>query len=148
MGGVGRLKVAFFTIDTYNVLFRREVAPSAGGSRRSVIITSVESYPGAPRHHAQLFFGDDPAADTLGSVSNVDQTNSTGHFVFARLPLSDYADIYDVLRSEEPVRFFYEYTPAGFDPQRPSRSLVRVFVGTGEEPLGEGPQDFSPGDPP
>jgi len=142
IGGEGRLKVPSFKIETYTVV----ISPSVGDSNRIVTLTSVAAFHGI-RHHARVTFSD-PAPEALGFVANVDQPNFNGHGVIAFLNLSDYADTYDVLRSEEPVSFFYRYTPSGFDARRPTRLLDSVAVGTGEEPLGEGPEDFSPEPPP
>ena len=147
MGGEGSLKVPSFEIETYTVLVGRDTAPSSGGGFRIVTLTSVAAFHGI-RHHAKLVFSGDPAPDNLGAVTNVDQPNFNGQSVWAGLHVSEYADIYDVLRSEKPVRLIYYYAPAVFDPQTPRRRLVRVRIGTGEEPPGEGPEDLSPGVPP
>jgi hypothetical protein len=136
-----------FDIDTYTVVVDQQAAPSAAGAVRFLTLTSVAEFHDI-RHHAQLAFVGGTAPARIGSVTNVDQPNFNGHFVTATLRMSDFADIYDVLRSEKPVRLSYHYAPVGFDPQRPVRDLFRVLVGTGAEPVGEGPaEDLSDSSP-
>jgi hypothetical protein len=131
--------MADFEIEQYTVLATQQ------GTSPSWRSLALESKPLAHniRHHAVLYFFE-ATLTTLGSVTNVDQANFNGHTIYAFLRKSDFAEIYDVLRSEKPVRLYYHY-PTGFDPQRPTRPLEAIQIGTGAEPPGEGPEDVSPG---
>jgi hypothetical protein len=128
-----------FEIEAYTVaVTQRGVNPA----ERRVTLTSVALDHGI-RNRASLYFTEQPVSSRLGWVSNVDQPNFNGLAFFAYLRKSDYADIYDVLRNERPVRFYYYYDPPGFNPAAPMIDLTVLWIHTGPEPLGEGPVDVS-----
>jgi hypothetical protein len=131
--GVGDM--AEFQIEDYRVNAWR----GQGSSVRLIQITSVALAHGI-RHRAAIYFVDSPPA-TLGFVSNVDQPNFNGYYAVANWHKSDFAEIYDVLRSELPVSFLFFYTPPGYDPNDPNRDLTFTWFYTGDEPVGEGPAE-------
>ncbi len=72
-----------------------------------------------------------------GNVYNVGGLNYNGISVYADLPFDDFERIYDAVRSESPVSLRYYYAPGSTT----TRALRSVFVATGEEIPGEGPED-------
>jgi hypothetical protein len=131
-----------FDIKEYTVLCSQTSAPSVVNSYRALTLTSVALFHNI-RNRATLYFFE-PPPENLGLVTNVDQPNLNGHQIYAFLRKSDYAEVYDVLRSEKPVRLTYFYSPSEFNAQQSTRTLLSVQVGTGDEPPGEGPEDVSP----
>jgi hypothetical protein len=69
------------------------------------------------------------APDRLGYV------NPDNGFVVAFLPLSDFQDIHELLRTSDGVYAFW-YADG-------SNKLVWFQVGTGSDPVGAGPKDFT-----
>jgi hypothetical protein len=127
-----------FQIENYTVSAVRGPGPSY----RIIILTGVELMHGI-RHGAEIYFYRPQDVRGLGDVSNVDQPNFNGQFAIAFFPLTDYWEIYDILRSERPVFFRYTYEPRDRDRTRPGfRDLITVWVNTGPEPPGQGPADL------
>ena len=81
----------------------------------------------------------------LGWVTNVDQPNFRGYFLSTEWYKSDFAQFYDVLRSERPIYFAFAYTPSMYDPNDPTRDLTINWFYIDPEPLGEGPAEMLPG---
>lgn len=79
----------------------------------------------------------DSQTDLSGSVYNVGGLNYYGISVHANLPFEDFERIYDAVRSESPVSLRYYYASGSTT----TRALRSVFVATGEEIPGEGPED-------
>jgi hypothetical protein len=131
--------VPSFEIEQYTVITSHS---SPSSSWRALTLTSVALAHGI-RNRATLFYFES-ASSSIGVVTNVDQPNFNGHNVYAYLRKYDFADSYDMLRSEKPINLNYAYTPSEFNPQQGTRNLVWVQMGTGFEPPGEGPQDVSP----
>ena len=52
------------------------------------------------------------------------------------LPTGEFAQWYDLLRSESPVRLMYNITPING-----AKYINQIGLGTSEEPVGEGPSD-------
>lgn len=76
-----------------------------------------------------------------GNVFNVGGLNFNGISVYADLPFADFDRIYDAVRSESPVSLRY-YHASG---STTTRALNAVYVATGEEIPGEGPEDADAG---
>ncbi len=72
-----------------------------------------------------------------GNVYNVGGLNYNGISVYGELPFGDFDRIYDAVRSESPVSLRYYYGPG----TTTTRALQAVYVATGEEIPGEGPED-------
>lgn len=72
-----------------------------------------------------------------GNVYNVGGLNYNGISVYANMPFDDFDRIYDALRGESPVRLRY-YHASGTGT---TRTLNSVYLATGEEIPGEGPED-------
>jgi hypothetical protein len=133
--------VAEFEVESYIVATVQDGPDSPGASRR-ITLTSPALTHGI-RSSASIFLSDLPRT-RLGVVVNVDQLNFEGHRVFARLWKNDFADWYDILRNEQPLRFFYRYEGEGsIDPSQSRRELFAVRLYTGlPEPPGEGEDDL------
>jgi hypothetical protein len=113
---------------------------SPGPSYRLLVLTSVAWDHNNIRHRAAIYFYDNPPA-ALGYVTNVDQPNFNGHYVNANFHKSDFWEMYDILRSEQPVYLDYFYRPSWYAPEHPRRKLTIVWLITGAEPIGEGPAE-------
>ena len=128
-----------FELDSYSV----GTSQYTGSSYRTLRLTSVTQYHGITPE-ATMFFGTWAPGMAFGWVLNVNVLAYVGHSIFTYLPLGEYRDIYDLVRSEKPLRFnyFYEEPP---DPSTHIARLTQAQVYTGlPEPPGEGPRDVSP----
>lgn len=135
--------MAEFDVESYTVAaIQRGLEPS--GAYRKVTLTSPALAHGIRNRASIYFFHTSDSHQTMGVVSNVDQLNYDGHLVFAYLWKDDFADWYDILRNEQPLKFRYFYEGEGsYDPDQPRRSLKRVWLYTGlPEPPGEGEDDL------
>jgi hypothetical protein len=132
--------VAEFEVESYMVATQQS-GPDLARAARRITLTSPALTHGI-RPSASIFFSDIPRT-RLGFVVNVDQLNFQGHRVLARLAKDDFADWYDILRNEQPLRFLYRYDGEGsIDPSQSRRELFRVRLYTGlPEPPGEGEDD-------
>jgi hypothetical protein len=129
-----------FELETYSVL------TSHGGGGLTYRALGLVSKPLAHgiRPMATLYYMESPPAHA-GWVHNVDQPNFNGQAVYAYSRLTNFADVYDIVRSEKPISVSYFYAGPDFDPSQPVRSLSFIQVYTGlAEPPGEGPKDMSP----
>jgi len=130
---------AMFDIESYSLLTTQN-GVGAAAAFRVIRLTSPARYHGI-RTHASIYFFETPGA-MLGVVQNVDQPNFDGLTVYAYLFKADFADWYDILRNEKPLKCYYSYDGADFDPNDPSRALRSIALATGEpEPPGEGPEE-------
>ncbi len=94
------------------------------------------------RYRASLEFGSKPAAwENLGVALNVGGLNFNGVTMFVFLPPDRYAHIYDILRSEKPVRLLYSLRDLPGNPGSTTKYITRAAVGSGPELPGEGPLD-------
>jgi hypothetical protein len=132
--------VAEFEVESYMVA-TGQADPDPARAWRRITLTSPALAHGI-RSSASIFFSD-RRLTRLGVVVNVDQLNFEGHRVFARLAKDDFADWYDILRNEQPLRFRYGYDGEGsIDPSQSTRELFTVRLYTGlPEPPGEGEDD-------
>lgn len=87
-------------------------------------------------NRGSLSFRENQTAMT-GSVHNVGGLNYNGISVYASLPFEEFDRIYDAVRSESPILLRYYYAPG----PTTTRALQAVYVATGEEIPGEGPED-------
>jgi hypothetical protein len=56
--------------------------------------------------------------------------------------LRDFAEWYDILRNEKPLKCAFAYSGPDYDPNQPSRQLYWIQLYTGQpEPPGEGPEE-------
>ncbi len=138
--------MAEFQIESYTVsasLGRSGVGTTL--SERVLRFTSV-SYAHCIRNHAVAWFLSNPGAGFLGQVYNVDQPNFSGHTIYGFASLPEFAEWYDIVRSEKPLTYIYGYDGEGtFDSAHPTRQLNYFQITTGSaEPIGEGPADVSP----
>jgi hypothetical protein len=128
-----------FDVESYTVL-TTQVGTTAIGAWRHLGLTSTALTHGI-RNRASIFFFQNPST-TLGVVVNVDQPNFNGLTVYAYCLKPDYDDWYDILRNEQPLKFYCAYTGSEFDPGQPARELYSVELYTGQpEPPGEGPEE-------
>jgi hypothetical protein len=108
-------------------------------SWRVITLTSPERITGG-QNRATVYFFVNPTG--LGTVTNVDQPNINGHTASVGCRKEDFAEWYDILRNEAPLKLAYGYSGAEFDPSQPTRQLTWVQLYTGQpEPPGEGPED-------
>jgi hypothetical protein len=85
-----------------------------------------------------LGFIADAQSATTGEVKKLD---TRCYQISARIPVSEFAAYYDVLRSEKPVSVWFDYETEPDLNQTVSINSFSLF--TGDEPLGEGPVDVS-----
>jgi hypothetical protein len=128
-----------FDIESYTLLTTQN-GVSSSGAFRLVGLTGPALAHGI-RTYASIYFFENPGS-VLGIVNNVDQPNFNGRRAFAYLRKADFADWYDILRNEKPLKCYYSYAGADFDPNESVRSLLSISLSTGEpEPPGEGPEE-------
>ena len=133
--------MASFVVDTYKVrlTLERSGNPVITARTRMIEIVSAPLYHGIVER-ANLYFST--------SFDNWSNTPAVGYYATANpyqpvltcwLPSSEYSYWYDALRAERPLTFFYNISPIG------GASYVnQISLGTSNEPIGEGPEDFTP----
>ena len=117
------MPIRTFDVESYTVLTNQS-GTSATGAWRHITLTSPALTHGI-RSSASLYFLETPPA-VLGVVYNVDQPNYDGQTAYAYCRKADFAEWYDMLRNERPLKFTYDYAGAEFDPNQPSRVLSNV----------------------
>jgi hypothetical protein len=133
------MPVLTFDVESYTVLTTQSGTSSAG-AWRNLALTSTALAHGI-RNRASIYFFENPSG-TLGVVTNVDQPNYNGLNAYAYSRRADFADWYDMIRNERPMKFSCGYEGPDFDPSKPSRALYWVQLYTGlQEPPGEGPEE-------
>jgi hypothetical protein len=134
------MPVLMFDVESYTVLTTQS-GTTPGGAWRNLSLTSTALAHGI-RNRASIYFFANPPTGSLGVVVNVDQPNFNGLTAYAYCRKADFADWYDMLRNERPLRFVCAYEGPDYDPNRPARELWWVELLTGQqEPPGEGPED-------
>lgn len=128
-----------FDVETYTVSTVQSGTTSSGAWRTLTLTSTALAH--NIRNRATVFFFDN-GSTTLGVVTNVDQPNFNGQSAYAYCRKADFADWYDLLRNEKPLKFTYSYAGPDFDPNQSARDLQWVQMYTGEqEPPGEGPEE-------
>lgn len=128
-----------FEIDTYTISAVQSGSTASIGAYRVLTLTSTALAHGI-RERATVYFLDSPSSG-LGVVTNVDQPNFNGRTAYAYCRRTEFAEWYDLLRNERPMRFTCYYEGPDFDPSKPGRSIVAFQLYTGQpEPPGEGPE--------
>lgn len=131
-----------FRIDSYTVSISNSRAPGLAPNRRRVINLTSEVLTHSIQTTATLYFlTSHPSSEFVGGIVTSNYYQFT---LFGWLPIGEYDEIYDVLRSEKPVYCRYgAQTDDAFNPiTTPTGSGVRyIDIRTGEEPVGEGPSD-------
>lgn len=117
-------------IKSYYVSTNRQRA-AANYHRRS--ITLVPKTPTAQVQHIVIYFF---VGETIINDSDIGYTTpATTKYVVAYAPISDFEDMYKILQSEKPIHFNWYADNA---------NKIQWFqIGTTDEPIGEGPRDFS-----
>jgi hypothetical protein len=134
------MPLATFDVESYTVGVA-QAGTSANGPWRRIVLVSTALAHGI-RARANLYFIAGDFAN-LGVVANVDQPNYNGHSVYAYCKKADFAEWYDLLRYEAPLKFEYFYDGPDFDPSQPGRALRSYQLYTGlPEPPGEGPEEI------
>ena len=128
-----------FEVESYTVLTTQSGA-AATGAWRNLSLTSPDLSHGI-RIRASIYFFPN-GSSTLGVVTNVDQANFNGLSAYAYCHKADFAEWYDMLRNERPLRCAFAYSGPEYDPNQPSRELywIQLFTGT-QEPPGEGAEE-------
>lgn len=104
---------------------------AANYHRRSISL--VPKTPTAQVQHIVIYFF---VGETITNDADVGYvTPATTKYVVAYAPVADFEDMYNILRSEKPVHFNWAADS--------SNKLYWFQISTNEEPLGEGPRDFS-----
>lgn len=128
-----------FEIESYSVTVSDSRAPSIDQSRRRVIDLTGRVLAHGIQTRATLYFLTfTPSSDYIGGVFTSDYYRYT---LLGWLPIGEYDEFYDVLRSEKPVYCRYStQTDDPFNPlTAPAGSGVRsIALNTGAEPVGEG----------
>lgn len=120
-----------FVIEAYTLTLGR----TAGGRFARLFMTSPTLSHGIVNRGSLAFR--ESQAGLGGNVYNVGGLNYNGISVYGDLPFEDFDRIYDAVRSESPVSLRYYYASGSTT----TRALRSVFVATGEEIPGEGPED-------
>ena len=120
-----------FVIEAYTLTVGR----NNGGRFARIIMTSPTMSHGIV-NRGSLSFRENQTA-LAGNVYNVGGLNYNGLSVYASLPFTDFDRIYDAVRSESPVLLRFYYASGSTT----TRTLHAVYVATGEEISGEGPED-------
>lgn len=129
-----------FDVESYTVL-TTQMGITSSGAWRNLYLTSTALAHGIRTRASVYFFENQPG--TLGVVTNVDQPNYNGQTAYAYCRKGDFADWYDLLRNEQPLKCTYGYAGPDFDPSQPARNLYSIQLYTGsQEPPGEGPEDL------
>lgn len=132
------MPVRSFDVESYYVGTHEQMS-STTGSWRYVTLTSTPLAHGI-RTYATVYFFDSPSA-TSGVVTNVDQPNFNGQRAYAYCRKPNFAEWYDLLRNESPLRVSFGYDGPEFDANVPTRRLYWITLVTGQpEPPGEGPE--------
>jgi hypothetical protein len=127
-----------FDVESYTVLTTQS-GNAASGAWRLITLTSPDLSHGI-RNRASVYFFPS-GSNTLGVVSNVDQPNYNGLTAYAYCWKADFAEWYDILRNERPLKCTYGYAGPDYDPNQASRALWSIQLYTGQqEPPGEGPE--------
>ncbi len=96
-------------------------------------IELIPKNPTAEFQHIVIYF----FVQELGNDPDVGyQTPNSTHFVVGYANPTDFQDMYHILQSERPVKFFWWADD--------SDSLYGYQIYTGNEPTGEGPRDLPP----
>lgn len=133
--------MASFEIETYTVTCCEGGFGFFPPIDRRIYVESPDLSHGV-RYRASLEFGPRPAAwENIGVALNVDGSNFNGITMFVFLPPDRYAHIYDILRSEKPVRLLYSLRDLPANPDGTTKYITRAAVGSGLEVPGEGPID-------
>ena len=130
---------ASFEVESYTVLTTQSGA-TAAGAWRHLSLTSPDLSHGIRIRVSIYFFPN--GSSTLGVVTNVDQPNFNGLSAYAYCHKADFAEWYDMLRNERPLRCLFGYAGPEYDPNQPSRTLhwIQLMTGT-QEPPGEGAEE-------
>jgi hypothetical protein len=133
--------MASFVVASYKVRLFLERYGSPVNTVRTRMIEII----GAPEFHgiverANLYFSTSwdnwSGTPAVGFYSTV---NPLQPVLTGWLPSSEFSYWYDVLRAERPLTLFFNIAPIG------GASYVnQISLGTSTEPIGEGPEDFSP----
>jgi hypothetical protein len=133
--------MASFVVNAYKVRLFLERSGNPVTTSRTRLIEII----GAPEYHgivqrANLAFST--------SFDNWSNTAAVGYYSTANplqpvltgwLPSSEYSYWYDVIRAEKPLNLFFNISPIN------GASYVNhISLGTSSEPIGEGPEDFTP----
>jgi hypothetical protein len=134
------MPIGEFEVEDYYVSQGR-VAEGAGSGLLRGHVSTIDVYANVNdaggRDAAQLLFCPTFDDGLLGVVENVGAP-SAGMWVYALLPYGDFPRMYDILRSEAPVRFWCEYEEGTTD----TRDLLFVGISSySTEKPGEGPAD-------
>jgi hypothetical protein len=131
--------VVTFDVESYTVLATQS-GNTTSGAWRHIGLRSPDLSHGI-RHRASIFFFES-GSGTLGVVTNVDQPNFDGLTAYAYFRKPDFAEWYDILRNERPLKCTFAYAGPENDPNQPRRELSWIQLYTGQqEPPGEGPED-------
>jgi hypothetical protein len=131
--------VVTFDVESYTVLTTQS-GNTPSGAWRNISLTSPDLSHGI-RNRASIFFFES-GSTTLGVVTNVNQPNFNGLTAYAYCRKPDFAEWYDMLRNEKPLKCTFAYAGPEYDPNQPTRELWWIQLYTGQqEPPGEGPEE-------
>jgi hypothetical protein len=127
-----------FDVESYTVQ-TTQTGVTANGAWRYVNLVSPALAHGIRTRAAIFFF---TTTNSLGVVTNVNQPNFNGITAYAYCLKPDFAEWYDILRNERPLKCELSYEGPDYDPNKPSRQLYSISLYTGTpEPPGEGPEE-------
>jgi hypothetical protein len=129
-----------FLIASYKIRLelQRQGDPVTTRRARVLEIASVPEYHGIVERAVLSFSTSWDAAFNAPVVGFYSTANKLQPVLTCWLPSSEFSYWYDVLRSEQPLTFFYNITPIGG-----ANYVDQISLGSSTEPLGEGPEDFS-----
>lgn len=127
----------YFQIETYEVSSYLVRPSGITRPNRLLRMTGPVLYHGIQNRAAFGFspsFGGTWGSPVAGYLTN---PNYAGLSLVGWFPLSEFEYYYDILRSEKPLHVFYEMR----EPGTYVGYLSQVGLGTGAEPIGEGPSE-------
>ena len=125
------MPTATMSIETYTVRTGRSTStPSAVLTLAGPVLSH------GIQNNATLYFF--PSyAQFAGWGLNIGGLNFDGITVIATIPFDDFPRMYDLLRNEAPVQLHYNYGASSST----TKALTYLDLRTGNEPVGEGPED-------
>lgn len=124
---------------TYHVhlVHNRSTGTPPSHSRLRTIQGGFGKLPGLTGTYALLF----RAEAGWGQTGELTKTGQNAYDLVARVPVAEFADYLTLLQTEQPIRIWINY------PSEPavgqSVAVTNWSLFTGDEPLGEGPNDTS-----
>lgn len=132
--------MAGFLIASYKVRLElfRSGNPVVTHRNRIIEIVSVMQFHGIVER-AVLNFSTKFDNFNVPAMATYNASNPFAPLIAGWLPSTEFSFWYDILRNENPLTLFYDFSSI-----LGASYIDKITLGTSTEPLGEGPADFSP----